>query len=298
MISAHTGIKGQFKIEAFREDENGIEINGSRRVLADWFDNMILDGGLASFRTAGPSLGSCVLGTSSTAPTAGQTALVNQVVISASRTNSNFANPEPPYEKTTRYVYRVNPGPWQPANLSEVGITIANNGNALFSRALITAGGSPITVTVLPGETLDVVYVLTKIPSRGDVTGTIILDGNSYDWLMRPSSILTDSPTPTGGLATTVSAISYAGDIGPETGAPSGPLLSTGLTMLGNTDLTPNQGDRTAFVAVNQSNNAPIRSVVVPIGGIQSFQIQFTPPIPKTVEMELRLRVGISWGRA
>lgn len=296
MISAHTGIKGQFRIEAFREDENGIEINGSRRVLADWFDNMILNGGLASLKTAGPSLGACVLGTGSAAPTAAQTSLVNQVVLTTTRTNSNSANPEPPYDKSTRYVYRVNPGSWQPANLSEVGICIATSSNALFSRALITAGGSPITVTVLPGETLDVVYVLRKIPSRGDVTGTIILDGNSYDWLMRPSSIATDALTPTGGLEQAAYATTYSGDIGPETGVPSGMIAQT-LTMLANTDPTPNQGDRTAFVAVNQSN-APIRSVRVNVGGIQSFQIQFTPPIPKTDQMELRLRFGISWGRA
>lgn len=296
MISAHTGIKGQFKIEAFREDENGIEIDGSRRVLADWFDNMILDGGLASLKTAGPSLAVCVLGTGSTAPSPGQASLVNPLVTSATRTTTNSANPEPPYDKSTRYVYRFNPGPWQPANLSEVGICITNDSSALFSRALITAGGSPVTVTVLPGETLDVVYVLKKIPVRGDVTGTVILDGNSYDWLMRPSAIATDLLSPTGGLGQGGSATTYSGDIGPETGVPSG-VIAQNLTMLANTDPTPYQGDRTAFVAVNQSN-APIRSVRVNVGGIQTFQIQFTPPIPKTDEMELRLRFGISWGRA
>jgi len=98
-IKPTVGMAGRFKIEAIRPD-------GSKRVLADWFDNLILDAGLERLGTAS-ALGTCAVGTSSVAVNAAQTSLQ---VLAASTTTQQAkvygTQATAPYYAWNRTTYR------------------------------------------------------------------------------------------------------------------------------------------------------------------------------------------------
>ena len=152
-----TQCAGWFKIEATRPD-------GTRRVLADWFPNLILNGGLDRMGANPDYLSWCQVGSGSTAPVAAQTALVNRIAgTSTQQNNVSGAQASAPYYGWYRRTYRFAQGV-AAGNLSEVGVGWATSGS-LFSRALILdGGGSPTTITVLSDEVLDVTYELRRYP--------------------------------------------------------------------------------------------------------------------------------------
>jgi hypothetical protein len=292
-------VRGFFKMEAVRPD-------GSRRLLADWFPNLITDVGLNRIGT-GSYLNACHIGTNNTAPTVGDTALAGFVAGSNTVQASAFgAQSTAPYYgwKTITYRFAASPSD---RNLNEVGIATSpvNGGSTImFSRALILDEfGAPSTVTVLTGEILDVTYQLRLYPMLVDVTQTVTITGSgSHDIITRASTVTSTLWGGELGAAATIYTGStntfqfWNGDIGPITGSPSGSQYGKNAGNLAyvNNSL---QRDGTAGLGLSEGNLA---------GGIRAlkwrtslgvYQQQFDPVISKNNTKTLTVVVRYSWAR-
>lgn len=180
------GVAGYYKFEAFKADSAGNEIPGTRRVVADWFPNLITDFGLNRSLTNGSfdMMTTCKVGSGSTAPAFTDTALVSQVATTASVVANTLAvTASAPYYGYRRRTYRFGTGV-AAGNLSEVGIS--GSSGSLFSRALIAdSGGSPTTLTILSDEILDVTYELRLYAPTTDTVTVVTEDGVDYTFTVR-----------------------------------------------------------------------------------------------------------------
>lgn len=287
-----TQCAGWFKIEATRPD-------GTRRVLADWFPNLILDGGLDRMGANIGYLNWCQVGSGSTAPVATQTALVNRIAgTNTAQANVSGAQASAPYYGWARRTYRFEQGV-AAGNLSEVGVGWATSGS-LFSRALILDGsGSPTTITVLSDEALDVTYELRRYPGTVDLTGTVVLDGVTHNWVSRAAGVTAAGVWAGTGAMVLNFAQSFNGNIGAVT-TPSPSGTSGSLTA---TDLAYSSGSymraATVSAGLGDSNLAGgIRSIIVTsYAGVGRYQIQFDPAIPKDNTKVLSLTIQHTWAR-
>lgn len=296
--SPRVGFQGLFKLEAVRPD-------GRRRMLADWFPNLVTDVGLNRIGT-GSYLSACHVGVNNTAPTVSDTALAGYVggttTVQASSTGNTTISP---YYCWKRITYRFAVGA-ATGNIAEVGIaTIAAlSGSILFSRALILDEfGAPTTVTVLADEQLDVTYELRLYPPLVDVTGSFTISGSGvHTYTLRASGVTSNILWGyyLGGVASMSHRDTeldvYNGNIGTITQAPSGSAAGTGMgnAAYGNNNL---YRDASGGYGLNYGNLA---------GGIRSvrfettlgcFQYQVDPIIDKTNIKTLSLTNRVSWGR-
>ena len=164
------------------------EKRGSRRIAADFFDNIITNQGLDYKGGTAGFLDHCHVGTGTATETESDTALGNFVRVHNSIQSSVNAaqGSEPHYGKRT-IVYRFNP-PGSNHNYAEIGISKQNTTGGIFSRARIKdGGGSPTTISVLADEWLDSTYELRNYPDwvSGDDTGNV--DG--YDYTLRAALV-------------------------------------------------------------------------------------------------------------
>lgn len=284
---------GRFKLEAGRAD-------GSRRMLADWFDNLILDNGLNRIGTLAP-LARCQVGTGSAAPVASQTALASSVATTAVVQASVVGNEVASGYHYARITYRFAAGE-AAGNLNEVGVGFSND--TLFSRALILdALGQPTTVTVLGDEFLDVTYELRSYWPTGDVTGTITLDGQTYNYVLRASlvggwtnlNILNQFGFGDANYVPQFRAIN-GGTLGPITDPCGGSALAT-LNGLWSSYV---ENSLARAFAVNFGLNDVTTAfdkieILTTYSGF--WKMQFTPAIPKTSLNSLTLNMLLSWAR-
>lgn len=292
-------VAGKFKITVTNPE-------GETKVLADWFDNMILDAGLNRLGT-GDCLPYCSVGSGTTAPSAGQTQLSNYIgSVSASSYGSNAAT-SAPYYWARNVTYSFTQGAVTGA-LSEVGVGWA--ANTLFSRALILdVGNNPTTITVLSTDVLTISYELRLYPPVSDITGTVVLGGVTYNTIIRASNANSSSyATGIGNLITFLvtgqgSWVVYNGALGSVTSVPGG---STGTTSSCIQNAYVNNSlQQTAVLTINPADGnltGGISAIVIPtyIGASYSFgayQIGFTPPIPKDNTKTLVLNFTLSWAR-
>lgn len=298
-IKVRVGLQGRFKIEAIKRD-------GSRRVLADWFDNLILNSGLNRIGTASPIAGAMV-GTSNTAPDVAQTALIAQLAYTttvavaaahAVNTTDNYASRIITY----RFAEGVAAG-----NLTEVGVGWSS-GNC-FSRALILdGGGSPTTLTVLSDETLDVTYELRVYPMTADVAGTLTLNAISYDTLLRTARLNT---TDASDFFSFISSTGMAATVGMNTDSSaktgSGSLGDIYSTAGGSGDIEPGTYSPQTYTSSSYlrvlrytwglaNGTSSFYNIVfrTPIG---YFKSSFTPQVPKTSANILTLDLQVTWAR-
>ncbi len=180
-ISVSRGVRGYFKIEA------ECKFTGKRRVLADWFPNLITTLG-ADLLGGNGCFNICAVGSGNTAPALANTAL-QTLVAQTTTINSGYptyaVQSSAPYFGSTVFQYGFAAGV-ATGNLSEVGV--GNTATSLFSRALILdGGGSPTTITVLSTEALYVTYQLNQYSQAADSTGTLTLNGTNYGYTLRAS---------------------------------------------------------------------------------------------------------------
>lgn len=180
-MSANIGVQGFFTVDVIHED-------GSKDTYE--FENLILNSGLdhMCIPTAG-FFGRCVVGTSSVAPDAAQTALIAQVASSSSVPESTYIveTASSPRYNTNRRRYRFNPGTLN-HNVAEIGIG-PTTGN-LWCRALtLNSEGVPTAITVTPTDTLDVTYDLRIYIPTTPVTGTVNIDGTVHNFELAPLRI-------------------------------------------------------------------------------------------------------------
>lgn len=293
------GLAGRYTLEAVKAD-------GTRRHLAE-FDNLILTAGLNRIGT-GALFTYAMVGTSSTAPNAGQVALGAQVANTNNLTVNAYTTEIAGGYGKVRSTWRFAQGA-AAGNLTEVGCGWSTT--ACFSRALILdGGGSPTTVTVLADEFLDVTYEFRMYWPSADATGTITINAVNYDYVLRPANVGDwGSSNHIGGLKSngfswngTDQVWYYAAGatIGDNTTGPVGAAIGTRDNSL---SLTKNIAyvDSSYQQAVRLS--APLTTPTAPIGAIRVYtnlgiyKMTFSPAIPKTAEDLFTLDFLFTWAR-
>lgn len=289
--SMKSGMGGFFKLVATRPD-------GTQRVLADWFPNLILDAGLNRIGSGG-IISYCQVGTGSTAPTNSDVALVNRIGSTASQTVTNTgAQASAPYYGYHRMTFRFAAGV-ATGNLSEVGVGWASSGS-LFSRALILdGGGAPTTITVLADEVLDVTYELRTYPPLVDVTGSVNISGVTYNYTLRASTVQSwaTSNYAASGLANAASLSFFTGSIGAITAAPSGTSTTGGSCTwdaYANNSLQRSFNSVSGLTTGNLAGGVKSIAVATPLG---NYQLEFDVALPKDATRVLNLRLNVSWAR-
>ena len=150
-ITHQSYIAGRFKLAAHCS-------NGAIARELPWQDNLITDVGLDMWLTWA-TLGYCVVGTGSAPPAVTDTALAAYQAVSSTiiSTVLTFNVEENYWSIVLRYRFAEGVAA---GNLTELGLTDTNNilNMRLFSRALITDNGDPVTFPVKANEYLEVTY--------------------------------------------------------------------------------------------------------------------------------------------
>lgn len=291
-------LAGFYKIESVKPD-------GTVKILADWFPNLILDQGLERIATAADWMNYCHVGSGSTAPAETQQGLVSFV----GATNTYYSNvngtsgSSPWYSYCTR-VFQFAAGVADDI-LAEVGVGWSATGTTLFSRALILdSGGNNITITVLPDEVLRVTYEFRRYIPETDTTGTIVLDGITHTWVGRASSCSNSTSNYWPAIMRASFNYNYDytntynGVLGPITGSPTGSSGTYTNTVAKETYIPGSYKQKWTWSFSLAQGNA--------VGGVSAirfqlcnsaYQISFDPPIDKNVDNELSLSFEASWGR-
>jgi hypothetical protein len=300
------GVQGFFKLTASRV------VDGERvtRIVADWFPNLITNGGLNRMATSSYLL-SCQVGSGSTVPAFTDTSLTSFVAGSSTiQTTNGSVLATSPYYAWIRRSWRFAEGA-ATGNLSEVGIAWTSTPGNLFSHALILDEvGSPTTITILSDESLDVIYELRYYPKLTDTFGTVVLTGSiggSYDWTMRTALAGTYTPNTGWGIFNSPSALAmnysgpsfpscYFGGIGAITAGPSSSIGTVGFTPISYVSDSFEISVSITFSLLQGNHASGIRAVLFKLG-VGAMQIEFDPPIPKTAADLLSLVVKYSYAR-
>lgn len=319
--AGRVSVAGFFKIEAHQQDEEGNVIPESKRLLADWFPNLITNAGLdmlaSSTNPSGmPGFASgCQVGSGSATPTVGDTALQARIAgTTRSQQPNNGGGPSSssaPYFDSAIFTFSFGAGA-AAGNLSEIGIGPDATGN-LFSRSLIKdASGKPTTITVLPTELLTVTYQLRLYIDPTPVAGSFVLNSKKYTtstslvyhkagssvWVMDYfGSILGD-----GGA---VGAQTYNGAFNGPLQEPSGPSGDSGgvpTAVIGGAGTGAPWVDVTYPFSVNQGN-AEAPGVTAIAAGVPSGRAWFcpktgfSPPLPKDNTKIMSITWRATFGR-
>jgi hypothetical protein len=304
----HTSrVSGWFKFEALKVDSNGQVIEKSRRVLADWFPNIILNQGLNRHGTQNANIGACQVGTGTSAPVATQTSL-DAFLAGTVNINSSVdtAQPTSPYFKARTVVYRFNAGT-ATGTISEVGVGWDPTASAsLYSRALILdGGGAPTSITILADEVLDVTYQLRLYYSELDATYNATITGVGTLTVTARPALITSPLLWNGGLAgittTASSGVAYNGTLGPITDLPSGTSSPSSNASLGSYSSGSYQLSGTVQYGLNNGNLVGgIKSITQGFGASFTWgvmQYEFSSVINKLSTQVLTLNFLHSWSR-
>ena len=297
MTAVNYQLAGRFMLRAIRPD-------GSERIVADWFNNLVLDSGLNRIGT-GDIASTCVVGSGNTAPANAQTSLV--ALVGSTTTSpvadvkgSDLGNGFAYCRRTFRF-----PAGTATGNLAEVGIGWGST--TLFSRSLIKdGGGTPTTVSVLADEILDVVYELRVYWPTADATTVIDIGGTNYTVTVRPSDV-GQWANGTGmfnlllgnGMASGIQdVLAYGpGSLGANTDGPGGTFLNRPSTYTLDGAYVNNSNERAAKIIASIADitsDIGAFSVFTPLG---VFKMGFSPSIPKTSSNVLTLNFKLSWAR-
>ncbi|RZG74727.1 hypothetical protein [Acinetobacter sp. WCHAc060025] len=272
----------------------------------EWFNNLVLDQGLNLMAT-GFWFNACQVGTGNSPPHRGQTGLDNLLATSTTVVSeANGAAAAAPYYKWTRKTFRFSAGT-AAGNLSEVSVCGDNYPNKTsWNRALIKDNtGNPITVTVLPTETLDVIVEMRMHIDATDKIGDIDFgNGVVRQYTLRPmliSSMVASTihnqglgfNSPTGRYT-----LCYTGGISDTTGRPSG-QIGTGDASSHSAHSYIQNSYRMACTSKFNPGVATgnIRSLSLEWPNACFYQLEFDSPITKTATHELSITTEISWDR-
>lgn len=299
MLNLHMGLAGRFTLRAVKPD-------GSSRLLADWFDNLILDQGLNRMGT-GAFMSSCVVGAGSTDPTTIDTALESYIAGTSTIHSSSYgAQPTAPYYGWLRYTYRFAQGT-AAGNIGEVGVGWATTDTpTLFSRARIKDElGDPTVVTVLADEFLDVTYELRSYPPTVDGTPVVLnIDGVNYTFTPRAMVVTSITVWSPDNQAVGLSAhggswasFLHSGAIGAITSSPSG--TSGHVSGQSNLEYSNNSLQRDMlFYWDLDYGNVPGGAQAVTVGTtLGDFQLSISPALPKTSLKVLSMTFRVTWAR-
>lgn len=296
-MNNHIGLKGIFNLKFTNVN------TGQVRELE--FENLILNSGLDRM-AAGTFIGGCVLGSASNTPVATDTSITSILGSSTTLQASGVGTANtstPPYWCSYYWTYRFIEGV-ATGNISQVAMAFGtvSAGTTLFSLALVKdSGGTPITITKLADEVLDVTYTLQLFCPSADVTGTISISGVNYDYVARPASAAiwtANNPINTGAG---VLAYQASSTLGTQLTAPSGSFIQNYAQTYSAYTAGTFYKDLAIYWDLNMGNvSGGIRCIYIDAGS--RWQIQYSKTsdssaIPKDATKRLTLNVRFSWGR-
>ncbi len=297
-IRSHARLRGRFLLEAVNAGD------GRRRMLANWFPNLITNNGLDLLGSSPNGWQyTCAVGSGNTPPAVTDTALVTLVASTTSiQSQSATAQSASPYFGTRTSQFNFAAGT-ATGNLSEIGV--GATATSLFSRALILdSSGNPTTITVLSNEALYATYQVEQIVPTADVTGTVTIAGVAYDFVARAANATTTgfwAPNTLSGAGASSAYVSN-GTIGAITGTISGTVDSNNTVTAGGYTLGSYTQQSTISFGLTDGNvPGGISAMQVTFGGPFEgrgcFQYSFSPAIPKDASHVLTLTVSTSWAR-
>ena len=275
------------------------------------FQNMVLDQALDWFgNTPGQHMyWALSVGTSSTAPSAGQTQLLARVGtgIVTDRTDTKIPGVAPDWFHAYRITWLSNIGEFGNNNLTEIGVGPESGANSMFSRALILdSGGSPAAFPIAADEQLQATYELRLYPPLADVTGTVNI-GGMRDFTVRAIGVHSvNNGSGAGWFLPGYNAVGptlygnawYSGALSSINSYDPPGYIAGGLGTF--TDYTYSAGShkRKSRISYSSSqmnyNNMRTHKV---LWNCASFQIQYDPPIEKTALQTMFLEYELSWAR-
>lgn len=299
VIPLKTGVKGHFKLEAVDS------LTGNRRFLAE-FDNLVTNQGLDRMANNADWLTFCSVGSGNTAPAFTDTGLVSFVASTASITTRNNGNSgSSPWFAFATLTYRFAIGT-ATGNLSEIGIGWSNTNGSLFSRALILDGsGNPTTITILSSEALDATYTMQLYAPLVDVTGSVTINGVATAYTFRAATANGNGWTgqySVGDQFGFNSLTVYNGSIGSITSSPSGSNASYGSSAVQSYTPGSFQLDTIFSWGLIDGNVSGGITAVQLTGGrsrgaMGSFQVGFSPAVPKDATKTMTMTFRQSWAR-
>lgn len=273
--------------------------NGERKIVADWFPNLITNTGLDRIGVSTTYLNYCQVGAGSTAPAVTDNSLVSYLAETNVPSSTTGNSGSSPYYSWDTKVYTFTAGV-ATGNVSEVGISYTSIG-PLFSRALILDGvGSPISITVAADEVLYVTYQLRRYVPEVDTGGVVTIDTVDYTFVGRAANADSKSywPCVFSYHMNTFNLSTYNGSIGAITSTPSG-ASGTSTGTLNITAYTPGSyaTEWEWEFSLAQGNAVGGISAVLCscAGGV--YQFSFSPVIPKTSDKIMTLTFTTGWGR-
>ena len=301
-MNNHIGLKGIFNLK-FTNVKTG-------QIRELEFTNLILNSGLDRMAAAGAFIAGCVLGSASSTPVVTDTSITS--ILGSSTTLQAYgvgtANTSTPpywcsYYWTFRFIEGVATG-----NISQVAMaygtinTTTNAYSGLFSLALVKdSGGTPITITKLADEVLDVTYTLQLFCPSADVTGTISISGVNYDYVARPASAASWAANNPINTSAGVLAYPASSTLGTQLTLPSGSYVGNSSATYSAYTAGTFYKDLAIYWDLNVGNvSGGIRCIYIDAGS--RWQIQYSKTsdssaIPKDATKRLTLNVRISWGR-
>lgn len=302
MIKSTTnlGVKGEYRIQLKNAD--GIETYDSgfrpNMVLDNFFQCTLVNDAYL------PANGNVTLrvGTGSTPPQPTNTSLQNLLAstTSTSATTTAFTVDGLNWKFEDTTTFRFTLGSVVGA-LSELGICMDGVANAgattVHTRALITdINGNPTTVTVTNQDQLLITYKLAIVGTDTDGSGTVTLDGQTYNWTTRRASGLTAGQS----LATVLSGtLNYQNAWGSGVTFGAAGIAPTGAGAVGiNSAKTNPLAGRIQHTITANIAQGNISGGILVIGGGAIHKIQFSPAIPKDATKVLSLVTEYTLSRA
>lgn len=312
-VNHHIGLEGIFNFK--------LTNTKTGEVREYEFKNLVLDSGIDYYMTSSASfISGCILGSSSVPPVATDTTITNILGTSTTYQTSGAGESNTtvlPYYTSYYWTYRFIEGV-ATGNIAQVAIPYGsvnaadNTYTGLFSLALVKdSNGTPITITKLADEVLDVTYTLRIYSPSSDVTGTTTISGVNYDYIVRAANAgnwsLYDKS-----VSSAYAATAYTGTIGTQLETPSGSDSSATTKTFATYVVGTHTRTATIFWDLNDGNlSGGIRSVYLGFGnnsygaGVY-FQIQYTAnpahpdttvTIPKDATKRLTLKYQFTVGR-
>lgn len=272
---------------------------------SEWFNNIVLDTGLARM-SVGTWIDRCCVGTGNSTPIATQTALDNFLASTTTLHASTGARQVTtvPYYYSAIVTWRFGEGV-AAGNLSEVGLGW-NNTN-LWNRALIRdANGNPTTMTILSDEYLDVISEIRVYPQQNlsgsfnllDKTGAVI---SAHTYIGLPCVFGNgwfNANKVTMGLGSWF--YGYTGGIGSTvTEEPSGLLIINNNPSLMYPTPASVRGVATLGLTsgIGAARSLSMRAITIMGGSEHGYKLQIDPPITKTNTQIMTYTFEMSWGR-
>lgn len=291
-VNMHSQIGARFKLIAHKGD-------GVPTKETEWFNNIVLDAGLARM-SVGTWISRCCVGTGNTTPVVTQTALASFLAstISINSTSTELQTTTTPYYRGVTLTWRFSEGV-AAGNISEVGM--GWNNTTLWNRALVLdANGNPATITVLSDEYLDVVAEIREYPTlsttgsfslvdkRGATLSTHTYGGSTY--MIEPSTIF--AKITSGGL------IIYSGV--KKDSVTASPTTSLGTVEDGSDSYPTSTSIQTVFTCALAIANGTHQSFRVQMSGLLGtfyYKFQISPTITKTSAQIMTYTTTMTWGR-